>query len=336
MADRYQPYEDDWRGGRFRERDDDYRYYDREREEWRGRGWDEDARGRERGPRERGGWRPSEGWRGSSEPEWRGSREFRAGDRSWRGEGEPYGHQRGEPSGRGTWDRGRYPDENYGGPRRMRDDWSDERRSDWEREPWGGDWRTMSRDPGRERGRDWGERGYGERQHGPEGPGWASAYGWTGGGRSRGLYGTETGRGYGEYSPQRGQWPGEESRYGTFTGRGPKGYQRSDDRIREDISDRLTDDPMVDASEITIEVKGGEVTLSGTVEDRDQKRRAEDIAEQVPGVRDVSNHLRVHKGFLSQIFGSSEERDQPRQGEARRQGQEQPQTQQQQRPKVTP
>lgn len=78
-----------------------------------------------------------------------------------------------------------------------------------------------------------------------------------------------------------------------FVGRGPKGYQRSDERIREEICDRMTDDPILDASEIEIDVKQGEVFLSGTVSSRDQKRRAEDIAERIGGVRDVTNQLRV-------------------------------------------
>ncbi len=59
-------------------------------------------------------------------------------------------------------------------------------------------------------------------------------------------------------------------------GRGPKGYRRSDDRIREDINDRLTDDPFIDASEIDVKVASAEVTLSGTVDSRLQRRRAED------------------------------------------------------------
>ena len=33
-----------------------------------------------------------------------------------------------------------------------------------------------------------------------------------------------------------------EVRRGEHQGRGPKGYQRSDERIREDINERLTDD----------------------------------------------------------------------------------------------
>ena len=78
-----------------------------------------------------------------------------------------------------------------------------------------------------------------------------------------------------------------------YIGRGPKGYKRSDDRVREEICDRMTEDPMLDASEIEVEVIDGEVTLSGSVMSRDQKRRAEDVAERISGVRDVTNQLRM-------------------------------------------
>lgn len=76
-------------------------------------------------------------------------------------------------------------------------------------------------------------------------------------------------------------------------GRGPKGYRRSDERIKEDVSDRLTDDRYLDASDIEVAVEGGEVTLGGGVDDRQARRRAEDIAEQVSGVTYVQNRLRV-------------------------------------------
>jgi osmotically-inducible protein OsmY len=76
-------------------------------------------------------------------------------------------------------------------------------------------------------------------------------------------------------------------------GRGPKGYARSDDRIREDVCDRLGDDWMVDASEVEVTVASGEVTLAGTVTSRDQRRRAEDLAESVSGVKHVHNNLRI-------------------------------------------
>ncbi|WP_244610352.1 CBS domain-containing protein [Microvirga pakistanensis] len=76
-------------------------------------------------------------------------------------------------------------------------------------------------------------------------------------------------------------------------GRGPRNYQRSDDRIREDVSERLGDDVRVDASEIEVTVQNREVTLTGTVRDRNEKRWAEDIAESVSGVTHVQNNLRV-------------------------------------------
>jgi hypothetical protein len=81
----------------------------------------------------------------------------------------------------------------------------------------------------------------------------------------------------------------------SHAGRGPKGYTRSDERIREDVSDRLTDDWLVDASEIEVTVASGDVTLSGTVDSREAKRRAADCAEGVSGVRNVQNNLRVQQ-----------------------------------------
>ena len=79
----------------------------------------------------------------------------------------------------------------------------------------------------------------------------------------------------------------------SFAGRGPKGYVRLNNRINEDVCDRLADAPDIDASDIEVSVKNDEVTLSGIVDDRYDKRRAEHLAESVSGVRDVHNHLRV-------------------------------------------
>lgn len=83
-------------------------------------------------------------------------------------------------------------------------------------------------------------------------------------------------------------------------GRGPKNYSRSDDRIREDINDRLTESSFIDASEIDVAVSDHEVTLTGTVETRYEKRMAEDIADDVTGVTNVENRIRV-----SPMYGSS-------------------------------
>jgi hypothetical protein len=76
-------------------------------------------------------------------------------------------------------------------------------------------------------------------------------------------------------------------------GLGPRNYRRSDDRIREDVCELLTDDDEVDASDVEVNVSDGVVALSGTVGDRGAKRRAERIAESVRGVRDVRNELRL-------------------------------------------
>jgi osmotically-inducible protein OsmY len=81
---------------------------------------------------------------------------------------------------------------------------------------------------------------------------------------------------------------------GRFTGRGPRGYRRSDERIREEVNDRLTDHGDIDASDIEVNVMDGDVVLEGFVDDRRTKRLAEDVAESVSGVRDVINHLRVN------------------------------------------
>jgi osmotically-inducible protein OsmY len=112
----------------------------------------------------------------------------------------------------------------------------------------------------------------------------------------------ETRAPYGERGRQEAGVPDRDARTGPmwndraprgFAGRGPKGYQRSDDRLREEVSDRLMADDQLDASDIEVQVQGGEVTLTGTVADRQAKRRAEDCAEQVMGVRDVMNQIRV-------------------------------------------
>lgn len=76
-------------------------------------------------------------------------------------------------------------------------------------------------------------------------------------------------------------------------GKGPRGYTRSDERIKEDVNDRLTDDWAVDASGIDVDVESCEVTLTGEVPSREMKRRAEDVAEAVSGVKHVQNNIRV-------------------------------------------
>lgn len=81
--------------------------------------------------------------------------------------------------------------------------------------------------------------------------------------------------------------------HGQHRGRGPRGYRRSDERIKEDVCQCLTDDRHIDATNIDVAVSDCEVVLSGTVTSRMQKRHAEDLIERLPGVRDVINGLRV-------------------------------------------
>ncbi len=80
---------------------------------------------------------------------------------------------------------------------------------------------------------------------------------------------------------------------GKFRGRGPRNYQRSDERVREEVCDRLTDNEWLDASDVEVSIAAGEVVLTGTVDSRYAKRLAENIAESVTGVVNVQNSLRV-------------------------------------------
>ncbi len=61
----------------------------------------------------------------------------------------------------------------------------------------------------------------------------------------------------------------------------------------EDVCERLTLHPGLDAREISVEVQDGEVVLTGEVENRQMKRLAEDLAFSVWGVKDVSNRVRL-------------------------------------------
>jgi len=79
-------------------------------------------------------------------------------------------------------------------------------------------------------------------------------------------------------------------------GLGPKGYKRSDERVSEDVHQRLADDPWLDATNVNVAVSGGEVTLSGSVDSREAKHRAERIVEDLTGVNHVQNNLRVQPG----------------------------------------
>lgn len=98
-----------------------------------------------------------------------------------------------------------------------------------------------------------------------------------------------------------------------FRGRGPKGYRRSDSLIKDDVSEALYRSSEVDASEIEVFVREGNVTLKGFVTSRLQKKNAEATVEHLAGVEDVFNELRIHdvesdvplgeKGLMNNITG---------------------------------
>jgi osmotically-inducible protein OsmY len=113
-------------------------------------------------------------------------------------------------------------------------------------------------------------------------------------------YSPEGGRNYEDNAGYREQYnrmldhfrPDQEP-VGNHRGKGPKSYRRKDERILDDLNDRLCDNPYVDATDIEVSVHEGDVVLSGFVEDRDAKRLAESIGESVSGVANVENRLKV-------------------------------------------
>ena len=85
------------------------------------------------------------------------------------------------------------------------------------------------------------------------------------------------------------RWGGKEDHFG----KGPKGWKRSDERIREEACEALYHNPRVDASDIEVDVHDRIITLSGNVDSRDTKRFVERCVEDITGVEDVYNHLRI-------------------------------------------
>jgi osmotically-inducible protein OsmY len=107
-------------------------------------------------------------------------------------------------------------------------------------------------------------------------------------------------------NPEFGYGYESNSHSATFRGRGPKGYERSDDRLREIICERLTDDPRIDATDVHIEVKDKIVKLTGTVSNRRSKYEIEDVVERCGGVKDIDNQVRVRSGTgMTQSSGSA-------------------------------
>jgi hypothetical protein len=85
-------------------------------------------------------------------------------------------------------------------------------------------------------------------------------------------------------------------RQGPHRGRGPQGWTRPDERIREEVSERLTQDRLIDARGIEVEVQDGVVTLRGEAAGAADPTHAEGLARQVSGVKDVRIELTVGDG----------------------------------------
>jgi hypothetical protein len=82
---------------------------------------------------------------------------------------------------------------------------------------------------------------------------------------------------------------------------GPKNWQRSDERIRDDVCTLLADDPWVDARNLEVVVHQREVSLIGTVSDFRQRARAVAIAESVRGVVDVLSRVRIDRAEADDV-----------------------------------
>lgn len=95
----------------------------------------------------------------------------------------------------------------------------------------------------------------------------------------------------GEASPEEPGWQRAQRRYPP----GPKGYQRSDERLREDISERLLEARYIDSSDVTVAVSAAKVVLEGTVPERRMKHAIEDLVDACPGVQDIDNRIRVRR-----------------------------------------
>lgn len=227
-----------------------------------------------------------------------------------------------------TW-RGTDPQNQYyrGQDRTDRPHYSETTSRSYEnRDPWDAESAQAMTESGRQYepsgGHGYGRQGYtagqsGQGYYGSRPTNETSGVGYAGGQYARGGEDYGYGR-QGSYGAQRTRessgagYFGDESRRGwagqytgQYAGLGPKNYVRSDDRILEDVCRALTEDPAVDAGDIEVLVISREVTLNGTVPSREQRRRAEDCAEQVPGVAHVQNNVRVVR---NERWGSTSDR----------------------------
>lgn len=82
----------------------------------------------------------------------------------------------------------------------------------------------------------------------------------------------------------------------THAGKGPRGWTLRDDRLIEEVSERLMEDPLLDARRVEVSANAGVVTLAGDVPGASDMAHAEMLARRTPGVTSVVNRLQVQPG----------------------------------------
>jgi osmotically-inducible protein OsmY len=75
----------------------------------------------------------------------------------------------------------------------------------------------------------------------------------------------------------------------------PKSVNRNDEHIKDEVITRLTEHEDIDPTDIEVQVKQGEVTITGTVAHRHEKLNIEHVVGNVIGVKDVQNQIKVVK-----------------------------------------
>ncbi len=144
--------------------------------------------------------------------------------------------------------------------------------------------------------------------------GQGSSYGQGSPSYSQGASSYGQGSTYNQSNPATTQRPwnensmgGSQQQTGRYHGVGPKGYTRSDDRLKEEICDMLTRHHEIDASDVEVEVKDGEVTLTGSVPDRRMKHMVEDATERSYGIKEIHNQIKVKRSEGSSASSTESE-----------------------------
>jgi hypothetical protein len=109
-----------------------------------------------------------------------------------------------------------------------------------------------------------------------------------------------------EHGGRQNRWSDDirsEASHENHFGKGPKGYQRSDMRIKDEACEILTRDWELDASDIEVDVEDRCLILRGEVASRDDKRLAEALVEDISGIDDVQNQLKIKKNVDGWIPG---------------------------------